>query len=164
MFDMTQLIGEPTRITGTTSSVLDLIMVNDTDKILQSGTFDLGLSDHLLIHCTRKRQKHLVNEHNHVNIRTLKNYTKEAFENKLTQVDWQEIYDCTEVDQAWCAFKSKFLSVIDNIAPFRQIRVKLNTEPWMTGEILHLIHERDRLLHKFKKLKEHSWYDKYIYY
>ena len=33
----------------------------------------------------------------------------------------------------------------------------------MTGDLLHLIHERDITLSKFKKTKDHSWYTKYIY-
>ena len=33
----------------------------------------------------------------------------------------------------------------------------------MTGELLHLIHERDRAFSKFKKTKDISWHGKFIY-
>ena len=38
-----QLIEEPTRITATSESILDLIIVSDKDKIIQSGVLDIGL-------------------------------------------------------------------------------------------------------------------------
>ena len=93
MFDLSQLISNPTRITSTTSTILDLIIVSDPIKINKCGVSDLGVSDHLLIYCTRKCKKVPVNDHNGVKLRSLKNYTKEAFEGKLQQVDWQEVGD-----------------------------------------------------------------------
>ena len=87
MFDLSQLISNPTRITSTTSTILDLIIVSDPIKINKCGVSDLGVSDHLLIYCTRKCKKVPVNDHNGVKLRSLKNYTKEAFEGKLQQVD-----------------------------------------------------------------------------
>ena len=40
-----------------TSTILDHILTNSTDKIIQVGTMDIGLSDHQLIYCTRKKLK-----------------------------------------------------------------------------------------------------------
>ena len=57
MFDLSQLISNPTRITGTTSTILDLIIVSDPIKINKCGVSDLGVSDHLLIYCTCKCKK-----------------------------------------------------------------------------------------------------------
>lgn len=47
-----QLTDIPTRTTDTFSSILDLIMVSDCNKISQSVVLDLGVSDHMLIYCT----------------------------------------------------------------------------------------------------------------
>ena len=35
----------------------------------------------------------------------------------------------------------------------KSIRIKVNTEPWMTGEILEMINTRDNLYCQFKKDK-----------
>ena len=161
MFDLSQLISNPTRITSTTSTILDLISVSDPIKINKCGVSDLGVGDHLLIYCTRKCKKVPVNDG--VKLRSLKNYPKEAFEGKLQQVDWQEVTSCDTVHQAWYNFTCKFLAVIDDIAPTRYVRVKQRTDPWMTEEILHLIYERDRAFTKFKKSEDHSWQEKLIY-
>ena len=137
--------------------------MSDPIKINKCGVSDLGVSDHLLIYCTRKCKKVPVNDHNGIKLRSLINYTKEAFEGKLQQMDWQEVTSCDTVHEVWYNFKCTFLAVIDDIAPLRYVRVKQRTDPWMTGEILHLIHERDRALTKLKKSKDHSWQEKFIY-
>ena len=54
---LNQIIKNANRITETTSSLLDHILTNATDKIAQSGIINVGLSDHQLIFCTRKTMK-----------------------------------------------------------------------------------------------------------
>jgi len=44
------------------------------------------------------------------------------------------------------------MSVIDKIAPLKQIRLKTNTKPWFDGEILERIRVRDKLRKKYKKI------------
>ena len=80
MFGMTQIINTSTRITSTTSTILDLILISDPAKISQCGVLDIGLSDHKIIHCTRKCKKIPINRHNGVTLRSLKNCSKEIFE------------------------------------------------------------------------------------
>ena len=61
--------------------------------------------------------------------------------------------DCLDVNQAWKSFRSAFTGVLDSVAPLKEIRIKQNSEPWMTQEILENIRERDSWLRKFKKDK-----------
>ena len=46
LLGLTQIINDATRITKTTSSLLDHILTNSKDKICQSGVIDIGISDH----------------------------------------------------------------------------------------------------------------------
>lgn len=50
-FDFTQLIKEPTHITDTPTSLIDLIIVNNEDRIVKSGVVPVPLSDHYLVFC-----------------------------------------------------------------------------------------------------------------
>lgn len=159
--NLSQLICQPTRVTSTTSTIIDLILVTDNDKISQSGVLNIGLSDHMPIYCTRKIKKQTSKEHNCVKLRSLKNYSKESYESLLSNVSWSSISDITEVDDAWLQFKSKFLNVLDKIAPMKQLRVKQGTDPWLSGEILHLIQDRNYCLKMFNKTKQADWYDRY---
>ena len=162
MFNLSQLITEPTRITCNTSSILDLIFVSDSGKICNSGVLDYCISDHQLIYCTRKCVKTPFSKHSTVTIRMSKEYSKEAFENLLQQVDWSSISECTNVSQAWSIFKGKFLAVINSTAPLKTIRVKQSTEPWMSGHILQLIALRNKVFRKFKIAKDHVMYKRYV--
>ena len=53
-YNCKQLINSPTRVTDTTSSLLDHIFTNNSDKINQSGVLPIGFSDHYITFCTRK--------------------------------------------------------------------------------------------------------------
>ena len=93
LFDLDQIITEPTRITDTTTSLLDHILCNNKEKNCQSGTISIGLSDHFLTYCTRKISKVQINKHKYVKIRSLKNYKKEDFIFRLTGADWSQCFN-----------------------------------------------------------------------
>ena len=57
------------------------------------------------------------------------------------------------VIDAWSRFKSIFVTVIDNIAPIKEVRIKNRTEPWIDSEIFHSIDERDKAYQQFKRDK-----------
>ena len=54
MFDFKLLINVPTRVTQTSSTLIDHLISNSEDRVSQSGVLQLDLSDHFLIHFTRK--------------------------------------------------------------------------------------------------------------
>ena len=43
------------------------------------------------------------------------------------------------------------MSIIDKIAPWKQIRVKSNSKPWFDGETLESIRVRDKFRKKYNK-------------
>ena len=59
-FSLTEIIKEPTRITCSTSTLLDHILTNSSEKVSQKWVIDVWMSDHQLIYCIRKikRIKH----------------------------------------------------------------------------------------------------------
>ena len=54
LYGLYQLIGEPTRITETSSTMIDHIFTNTPDKNVCSGVSHVGISDHSLIYAFRK--------------------------------------------------------------------------------------------------------------
>ena len=54
LFGLKQLIKCATRVTCSSSSIPGHVLVSFPDRISQSGVFDIGISDHQLIYCTRK--------------------------------------------------------------------------------------------------------------
>ena len=51
-----QLITCPTCVTCNTSTLIDHILTNSTEKIIQSGVIDSGISDHQLIFLYKKSE------------------------------------------------------------------------------------------------------------
>ena len=47
------------------------------------------------------------------------------------------------------------MSVINKIAPIKEIRIKGNTQPWFDEEIIEEIRIREKMFSKFKKSKLH---------
>jgi len=156
VYDLKQIIKEPTRVCKTSKSTIDLILVSDFQKICQSGVINYGLSDHMVTYCTRKVSKQQINGHNTLNVRSLKHYSKELFCERLSAVNWFPVINCNDIDKAWLNFKTLFIGVLDSIAPAKTIRVKQRSEPWFASEILNLIKLRDKALCDFNKTKTPS--------
>ena len=82
-FLLTEIIKEPTRITCSTSSLLDHMLTNSSEKISQKVVINIGISDHQLIYCTRKIKTIKHDMHNQIQVRSLKKYNVEIFTNAL---------------------------------------------------------------------------------
>ena len=106
MFNFFQIISDVTRVSKTSFTTIDLILVSDTDKISQRGVLDLRISDHCQIYCTRKVLRKTINSHNTMKIRSLKNYNKKTFKANLLDVDWSSVICSDNVIQACENFKT----------------------------------------------------------
>ena len=90
---MKQLITSPTRITSSSISTIDLILISDTNKVSQAGVLGTYFSDHQVIYCTRKCTKQFIVKHKTIQIRTMTNYSKELFNTKLSEANWYRVID-----------------------------------------------------------------------
>ena len=138
-FSLKEIIQEPTRVTSTTSSLLDHILTNAGWKISQKGVIDVGLSDHQLIYYSRKILRTKFNMHNQIRVRSLKNYTPEIFREELTKINFPDYNIFSNVNIAYLDLVEKILSVVDKIAPFKDLRVKNNTQDWFDDEVTEAI-------------------------
>ena len=53
LFGFSQIISEPTRVTPTTASIIDHVIVSMKDKIKECGVIASGFSDHFITFCSR---------------------------------------------------------------------------------------------------------------
>ena len=128
-YNCKQLVHSPTRVTEKTSTLLDHIFTNNTNKISQSGVLPLGLSDHFLTYCTRKSIRAHIGTHKTLSIRSLKNYSTVDFLAKLRNTNWTYVTLCTDVNVAWLRFKEIFTNILYEVAPFKQVRINTRTVP-----------------------------------
>jgi hypothetical protein len=64
--------------------------------------------------------------------------------------DWSSVLLSSNVDAALDQFLLIFKGILNEIAPFRDIRVKQRTEPWVNTDILAGIRKRDDLFRRFR--------------
>ena len=161
LHNLKQLITSPTRVTANSSSLLDHVLTNFTDRVSQSGVVDTGLSDHQLIYFTRKVNRTKFNTHKYIRTRSLKNYSQSLYLEKLNEINFPDYSKFKDVNDAYSDFIGKVTSVINQIAPMKEIRVKNNSQDWFDAEIHKEIETRDKLLAKFKKSKKSTDHENY---
>ena len=154
IFSLKQLIICPTRVTCNTSSLIDRILTNTTEKFFQSGIIDCGMSNHQLIFCTRKIKRAKFNKHNVVFLRSPKYYTVNVFVEKLRKVNFSNYERFSCIDAAYTDFLNKLMKVANEIAPSKEIRIKNNRYEWFDREIAELIHTREKLFKKSKLISQ----------
>ena len=132
-----------------TSTLIDHILTNFTEKIFQSGVIDSGTSDHQLIFCKRKVKRVKFHEHNNVVLKSLKHYTVNLFVKGLQKVNFLNYERFSNIDAAYNDFLNKLMKVINEIDPGKEIRIKNNNQDCFHREIADLIHVREKLFLKF---------------
>ena len=144
LFQYTQLIKEPTRVTSSTKSLIDLFLTNEPVKFATSGVSPIGCSDHSLIYVSRKltcpRSIPRI-----IESRQYKNFVPDDFVNDMALVPWDTIEQIDNPTGAWEVWKQSFLAVANLHAPVKKRRVRNSNAPWLTPEIKRLMWERDRI-------------------
>ena len=147
-YQLYQLIDQATRITMTTSSLIDHIVTNTPEKISASGVIHTGISDHSLIFAIRKIS--IMNkQENTIKIRNMKNFNEHNFINELQEQHWEYMYFfATDPNCMWEIWKTLFLEVLNKHAPIQNKKVRSKNVPWITRRIKELIISRDKLKRK----------------
>ena len=127
LYQLTQVINDPTRVTETTSTLIDLILTNKAENISCAGVLHLSISDHSLVYAVRKfelpKSRPSIKE-----VRDFKYFSD--FRADLLQVPWDTIcYD--DPNTCWIVWKSFFNEILNKHAPMRQRRSKAKSVPWI---------------------------------
>ena len=80
----------------------------------------MGLSDHGLIYCKRKMLLLKLNEHCEISVRLMKNCSDEIFVKQVRAIKFLDYSNYTCVTDAYQEFVTKFLSVLDFVAPITE--------------------------------------------
>ena len=104
-----------------------------------------------MIYGTRKLKRDYIGKRNNVTFRSMKGYRKAELIHRLSEVNWNCVSQCGDVNVAWNGFKTVFVNIIDTLAPMKRARLKQRSEPWSDETISNCIKIRDQLLSEFKK-------------
>ena len=115
LFGLQQLITEPTCITESSSTLIDLIFTNCADRVVCCGVSHIGISDRSLI-CLYRKLSPAFPSKGHSTISYRKNFDRESFRTDIAQQDWtcNSSYDPNVL---WADWKTKLLDVVNFHAP-----------------------------------------------
>ena len=82
MYDMKQLVTKPTRVTLTTSTLLDIILSNVPQLHIKTDVYETSMSDHYLVY-SLLQDKHNVYEEREITFRNYKNLDVNGFISEL---------------------------------------------------------------------------------
>ena len=86
--------------------------------------------------------------------RNFKNFNVNDFLRDLSQIPWETTVIPDNPNTCWKIWKSFYLGVLDRHAPFRHVRIRGNSMPWVNSDIKNLMRLRD--YHKKQAVKFNS--------
>lgn len=151
-----QLVQEPTRVTETTSSLIDLIITDAPTRCKNVKVIhNTCLSDHALVTAEFNIKKPKV-QAQYVRRRCLNKINVELFEKDLNAIPWDDIMCLDDVNAMVEQFNNHILELFDKHAPVVCIKTKEKPHPWITDVIKIMMNLRDDALKKAHKYNEES--------
>ncbi|VEN64491.1 unnamed protein product [Callosobruchus maculatus] len=153
-FDLNQVVIEPTRCCGKSSSLLDVIALTNIDDLVGPVTHvDLHeVTDHQLTYCSLKINLPRTPP-KLISYRDFSSFDAMKFNSDLRNQNWNTILDVVHIDQKVNVLVSTILQLFDMHAPMRTVRVTKPKAPWFTDVLKIMKKHRNRLWSKYKKSK-----------
>ena len=151
--DLTQLITEATRVTETSKTLLDVILVNNDHRINDYGVVPVPLSDHYLVYCVFKAGVTKAPPKT-IEYRSYKNFDANTFLADLESVPWHVIENEEDIDSAVFVWNQLFSEIADLHAPVKRRRIRGVPLPWLSDKITEAMKDRD--FHHRKAVKTNS--------
>lgn len=148
-YNLTQLINTPTRCTASTRNILDL-MLTTSNSILASGSEDLNISDHQPVWLIRKKQM-TKTPLTTFSSRCYTNFDKQEYQSELVARNWNEYYSEICPNKLWAELETAITNLADKHCPYKTYKQRLELPPWLTHDLLDLIHIRDKCYKLAKK-------------
>lgn len=160
-FGFSQLMNVATRTTNTSSTLLDVIFVSETDLVNKFGALPVhGISDHDLTF-VEINIPILHKEPKFVTYRCFRNFNIHNLLDDLYDLPWHYIITETDLDKKIELFNEFILTVFNKYAPIVQRRVTKQPAPWLTDNLKILQKERNKALQKFKKTRSEADFNNY---
>lgn len=159
LFDLSQLVTQPTRITETSETLIDHVYTTHPENIVRCFTSNLSLSDHFPICFTRKvNSKIIKDKHITTSYRSYKHFDEAQFISDISNDMNSFTVQGPSIDDDLSIWQSLVLKHLNNHAPLKTKRVKNKRLPdWFTPDISNMQFLRD----KSKKQKQWDAYRRY---
>ncbi|KAL9954935.1 hypothetical protein ACROYT_G042525 [Oculina patagonica] len=144
-FDYTVVNNEPTRVTRDTSTLIDLVIASRAGLISNTRNLELGISDHMLVYaCVQTRVRRPPPKI--VKGRTFKNFNRCEFIRDLEDAPWSVCSVFDDPDDCYWAWSNIFNDICNRHAPYREVKIRSQSLPWITPQIRHTMNQRFKIL------------------
>ena len=159
------LITRPTRVCQTNATLIDNIFCNDLEfNTFFNGVFFTDISDHFPIFCIKINLCH-TSSVSHIKIRNLSHNNMSKFDEKLCSVNWNNICNINEANEAFETFYSKFNEIYNECFPIVTLKSKYKTRKlWLTDGLKCSIKIKNKLYIKSKRNPSNQNIDEYKVY
>ena len=146
LFNFKQRIMEPTRVTLTTTSIIDQIATTCAGNIVGSGVHTISMSNHYMIYCIRKFNGAVEKDHKMIKTRKMKNFNEDAFLADVSAICWEQLAtESDNISSVVSNWSNLFSLTIDKHAPITEMRVSEKYCPWVNKDLKDLMRTRERL-------------------
>ena len=146
-FGLFPLINSPTRVTPSSSTLIDNIFTNVLDSHLDCGCLCVDITDHLPIFLLTnielsKKRKKLPNLGRNISTEGIN-----SLNNELCNTDWSPVYSALDVDDSYNTLLSIFIPLLDKHLPFKKKKVFINKirKPWISPKLFRCIKRKNEL-------------------
>ena len=138
-----QLVSVATRVSqGQEPSGLDHFYCNYPEKLSEVEAHYRGGSDHKIIFGVRYTRS-AISKPRIVRKRMYKNFKADEFIHAVQNISWWEVYTCENVEEAVKIMTRKISSILDKMAPIKNIQVRTKYAPWMSENTKQRLKERN---------------------
>ena len=150
----------PTKINTVKHTVIDNIFTNQINPDMKSGNLTIAISDHLpsFLIVPKKGQNHIPKKQD-IYVRNVKKFDRVNFTLDYLSVDWKDKLDRykNDVNKAFEFFYWKINRLLDKYLPWKKLtnkEYKLRYKPWINGEILNKIKDKNKKFNRFVHCKD----------
>ena len=154
-FGLTQVVKDPTRVTSTSSTLIDLMLVKNSDNVKKCGVVDIpGISDHCCVYLAYSIYKPKFKP-KIITKRDFSKFNQEAFLEDIRLAPFELIYAVSEdnLNDKATIFENVFSSVLNSHAPFKTFTVRHQKSSWLTDHIKKQMNQRDKYKNHLNSIK-----------
>ena len=134
---MTQIIGEPTRVTASIETLIDHIYTIHLKHVRTSTVGSLFASNHFPVAMSRKHNSALDSTSCEITYRSFKSFDVNSFLADLAVTPWSIIDICNDVNDMLDAWMLLFTEMCNRYAPTKQRLMRHQKQPdWLSEDIV----------------------------
>ena len=160
-YNYEQLIMEPTRITSSSSTLIDPIFISNNELVAQAGTLLADMvSDHRMVYCYLD-MKSVKFKQKFVTFRDFSNFNLDTFQTYFGELPLDDIIYESDINKKVDLLNNFVISSFDMFAPFKTVRVSKPKAPWLTDNLKLILKEKHKAFNRYKLTKHQNDWEYY---